>query len=125
MTLLPYRSHSGAQPDTLTAEEFQRELRRSARNDGPAVENALGAAVVQIEHDPATLQSRLLARILSALTYGVGQFRRAELSAFDRPTRALALALVDARTAGTTPVEAWEHAVDAAGAAQLAAEGAK
>jgi hypothetical protein len=125
MTLSPYRSHSGAQPDTLSADEFHDELRRTARNDGAAVENALGAAVMQIEQDPALSQSRLLARVLSALTFGVGQFRRAELSAFDRPTRALALALVDARVAGTIPPEAWEKAVDAAGVAQLAAEDGK
>jgi hypothetical protein len=118
----PYRPHPGALPDTLSATEFNDELRHAARLDRQVVvENPLGAALVQIEKHPAHLQSRLLARMLSALTYGVGQFRRAELSALDTQTRGLALALVDASNAGDTPREVWIEAVDAAGAAQLAA----
>jgi hypothetical protein len=118
----PYRPHPGAQPDTLSAAEFNDELRHAARLDRPmVVENPLGAALVQIEEHPTYTQSRLLARIMSALTYGVGQFRRAELSALDTKTRGLALALVDASSAGNTPREVWIEAVDAAGAAQLAA----
>ena len=120
----PYRPHPGAQPETLSADEFNRELRQSARLDrATVVENPLGAALVQIEEHPTYLQSRILARLMSALTYGVGQFRRAELSALDAPTLTLALALADASTAGTTPHQVWIEAVDAAGAAQLAAGG--
>ena len=111
---------SGSMPDSLTLDEFNRELRRDLRSDAiAAVENPLRAAVVQIEQQPLLLQSRLLARILSALAYGVGQFRCSELYALDRPTRVLALALANARAASGTAVEAWEKAVDAAGSAQL------
>ena len=100
--------------------EFNDELRRGVRADAvAAVDDAMGAAVLQIEQHPLHLQSQLLARILSALTFGVGHFRRSEVFALDRGTRTLVVALADQRAGGGMPVEVWEQAVDAAGAAQL------
>lgn len=110
--------------DRLSALEFEQELRRIARLDRPlALENPLGAAVEQIARNPAYTQSRLLTRILSALTYDGGDFRRAELSALDSATRGIVIALMDACRAGTTVRAQWVSAVDAANAAQSSAEG--
>jgi hypothetical protein len=121
MSTATVQGRAGARPDTLTAAQFNDELRRVARLDTPlAVDNPLTAALVEIEARPFNLQSRVLARMLSALTYGAGDFRLAEISALDVPTRRIVLALSDASVAGTTPHDAWVKAVDAA---QLAASG--
>jgi hypothetical protein len=113
---------SGAGPDALSALEFQDELRRIARLDVRAsVAHPLSAAVEQIERHPAYTQSRLLTRILTALTYATGQFRQAEVATLDSPTRALVIALMDDCRAGTTPHAEWIKAVNAANAAELAA----
>jgi hypothetical protein len=107
----------------LSAAEFQDELRHSARLDRPLViPDPLAAALTQIEQHPSFAQSRLLTRILSALTYSEGTFRRAELSTLDLPTRGLAVALVNSCAEGVAPRDAWVKTVDAANAAQLAAE---
>ena len=109
--------------DRLSALEFEQELRRIGRLDRAAVpQNPLAAAVEQIARNPAYTQSRLLTRILGALTYDGGEFRRAELSALDSATRAIVIALMDAYRAGTVAHAQWVSAVDAANAAQLSAE---
>ena len=109
---------SGARPDSLAMTDFGKELRYGLTAEMIAgIENPLSAAVAQIEKHPEHLQSLLLARIVSALTFGVGQFRRAEVFGLDRPTRALAVALMNVRAADSVPVAMWESAVDAAGAA--------
>jgi hypothetical protein len=120
----PISGRSGS--DALTAAEFQDEVRLSARLDRPLViEDPLAAALEQIQQHPFFAQSRLLARILTALTYSEGSFRRAEIASFDLPTRGLVVALIAecAECAeGGAPREAWVKAVTAANAAQLAAE---
>lgn len=105
--------------ELLSAIQFQEELRRVARFR-PRLEGAgaLAAAVKKIEENPAYSQSRLLARILTALTYGRGVFRRAEVAALDAETLTVVSSLMDACAAGTSPREEWERAVDAASAAQ-------
>jgi hypothetical protein len=114
---------TGSSADALTAAEFQNELKASARLDRALViADPLAAAVAQIQQHPSFAQSRLLTRILIALAHGEGSFRRAELSTLDLPSRGLAVALVKEHTEGTSPREAWVKAVDAANAAQLAAE---
>ena len=75
----------------------------------------------RIEANPAYAQSRLLTRILSALTYEQGDFRRAEIAALDAETLAMVIALMDICAAGTSTREQWLRAVDAALAAQHAA----
>jgi hypothetical protein len=111
--------------DVMSAVEFQEELRRFARfNLRPPVENPLVAAVQKINDNPAFTQSRLLSRILTALTYERGEFRRAEAAALDSATLAIAIALMNAARAGTTARDDWTKAVttcDAALAATAAA----
>ena len=73
----------------------------------------------KIEKNPAFTQSRLLTRILAALTYQQGEFRRAEIASLDSETLAMVITLMDAHAAGTTTREEWICAVDLARAAQL------
>lgn len=77
----------------------------------------------KIEQNPAFAQSRLLTRILTALAFQEGEFRRAELSALDVASLDIVVALMDASAAGTPTREDWERAVNAANAAQLGAGG--
>ena len=120
---MSYHTPARSSADALTAAEFQDELRQSARLDRPLeVADPLAAALAQIEQHPSFAQSRLLTRILSALTYSEGTFRRAELATFDLPTRGLAVALVKSCAEGIAPRDAWVKTVDAAHAAQLAAD---
>jgi len=98
----------------LSSQQFQDELRRIARFDlKPPVENPLSHAVQKIKDNPAFSQSRLLARILTALTYDRGEFRRAEASALDAATLGLVIALMNAARAGTPARDDWIKAVSA------------
>lgn len=108
--------------ELLSAARFQEELRRVARfRSRPQVGSALDATVRKIEQNPAYTQSRLLTRILAALTYQRGEFRRAEIAALDSETLAMVITLMDAHAAGTSTREEWIRAVDAATAAQTGA----
>lgn len=110
--------------ELLSAVRFQEELRRIARFRPRAlIGNPLDAAVRRIEQNPAFTQSRLLTRILAALTYQQGEFRRAEVAALDSETLAMVITLMDAHATGTSTREEWVCAVDAAKAAQLSAGG--
>lgn len=107
--------------DAMSASQFQDELRRAARHDIPvAVENPLARAVQKIKDNPAFTQSRLLSRMLTALTYQRGEFRRAEASALDSETLGLVIALMNAADAGTTARDEWINAVTACEAAAAA-----
>ena len=109
--------------ELLSIPRFLEELRRVARfRSGPPIGDPLDAAVRRIEKNPAFTQSRLLTRILAALTYQKGEFRRAEIAAFDSETLAMVITLMDAHAAGTTTREEWICAVDLARAAQLATQ---
>jgi hypothetical protein len=81
------------------------------------VDNPLAEAVQRIKDNPAFTQSRLLSRILTALTYQRGEFRRAEASALDSATLGIVIALINAAHAGTTARDDWINAVTAADAA--------
>jgi hypothetical protein len=110
--------------ESLSAVEFREELQRLAQfRTRPASAGPLAAAVKKIEDNPAYAQSRLLARILTALTYDQGVFRRAEVTALDAETLAIVRSLVEARAAATSPHEEWVRAVDAASAAQGRCDG--
>ena len=100
--------------DVMSAAQFQEEVRRMARFDlRPPVENPLAHAVQKIRDNPAFTQSRLLTRILTALTYDRGEFRRAEASALDAATLSLVVALMNAARAGTPARDDWINAVSA------------
>ena len=110
--------------ELLSFARFEEELRRVTRfRQYPPVGDPLDAAVRKIEKNPAFTQSRLLTRLLAALTYQRGEFRRAEIAAFDSETLAMVIALMDAHAAGTSTREAWIGAVDQANAAQLGVGG--
>jgi hypothetical protein len=103
---------------------FEDELRRGAqvfRPRAPATD-PLGGALKRIEQNPAHTQSRLLTRILTALTCQQGEFRLAEAASLDSDTLFMAIALMDAYAAGKPAREEWIRAVDAATAAQSGAE---
>lgn len=117
---------AGGRANNLSIEEFSRELKYGVAVDAiAAIDDPLDAVVSRIEEHPQHLQSLLLARILSAHAFGTGFFRKAEVYGLDRATRALAVALGNARASGNHPNQAWESAVDAAGAAQLGRERVK
>jgi len=110
--------------ELLSVPRFLEELRRVARyGRALPVGDPLAAAVRRIENSPALTQSRLLTRILAALTYQQGEFRRAEVAALDSETLAMVITLMDAHTAGTSSREDWVRAVDATRAAELGAGG--
>ena len=109
--------------ELLSIPLFLEELRRVARfRTGAPIGDPLDAAVKKIEKNPAYTQSRLLTRILAALTYQQGEFRRAEISCLDSETLAMVITLMDTYAAGTTTREQWTGAVDLARAAQAAAQ---
>ncbi len=98
---------------------FHEELRRGVQPLAPpAGPNVLADAVKTIELNPAFPQSRLLARVLTALISQAGEFRRADVFAFDSKTRALVIALMDAFAAGVPGREEWVRAIESANAAQ-------
>ena len=98
--------------------QFQDELRRIARFDTTeVVASPLNAAVRQISEHPNFSQSRLLCRFLHALADGDGEFRQAELSAFDTATLRIVIALMNAAQNGANKGPEWKEAVAAADAA--------
>lgn len=98
---------------------FHEELRRGVQAAAPAaIPSVLAEVVKSIELNPAFVQSRLLTRVLSALLSQAGEFRRAEVFAFDTKTRAMVIALMDAFAAGIPGRDEWQRAVDSANAAQ-------
>lgn len=108
--------------ERLSAAQFQDVLRQVPRyRDRPPAGDALASIVTRIERNPAYAQSRLLTRILVALTYREGEFRRAETGSLDADTLATVVSLMDAFVMGTPPRAAWEQAVAAARAAESGA----
>jgi len=105
--------------EQLSIIRFQEELRRAAHGRAGPVGNALDAAVKKIEKNPALAQCRLLTRVLAALAYKTGEFRLAEIAAFDAETLTMVIALMDAEVSGTVAREQWISAVDAAMVAQI------
>lgn len=112
-------SRAPAVSEVMSSLQFQDELLRVARFDLPhAGRDPLAEAVQTIQDNPAFAQSRLLGRLLAALTYQRGEFRRAEAAALDLPTRRVVIALINASRAGTTERDDWVNAVTAAELAQ-------
>ena len=109
-----------AATELLSPAQFQDELRHVLRfREHPAIGDPLAYAVKRIQLNPAFAQSRLLTRILVALTYEEGAFRRAEIGALDAETFAMVITLMDAYGSGAAPRAAWEEAVASARAAEL------
>lgn len=111
-----------AATELLSPAQFQEELRHVPRyRQHPAIADPLASALARIEANPAFAQSRLLTRILVALTYQEGAFRRAEVGALDAETFAMVITLMDAYGSKAGPRAAWEEAVASARAAELGA----
>ena len=111
-----------AATELLSPAQFQEELRHVLRfREHPAIADPLASALQRIESNPAFAQSRLLTRILVALTYQEGAFRRAEIGALDAETFAMVITLMDAFASGSSPRSDWEGAVDSARAAEQGA----
>ena len=104
-------SHSRTTSEVLSLAQFQVELRRIAPpvDDNPAG-NSLAAAVEQLRANPAFAQSRLLARLVHALTRQSGEFRRAELAAFDTATLRLVIGLLNVAAARSMSSAEWQQA---------------
>lgn len=117
----PANSDPGA-TDLLSVTRFQHEIRQVAQSRGLLpIENPLTAALKIVELNPAFSQSRMITRLLTALTSGVGEFRMAEISAFDSKTLAIVLSMFDAFAAGKPGRDEWLRATDTANRAQIAA----
>jgi hypothetical protein len=117
---------SGNPPRTgggLSVQQFEQELRRAARFvPQVAVTDPLQALIQKIVEHPAHTESRLLTRLLGALTCQHGEFRLAEAAVFDARTLALAVGLLDMRRTGNVSDAQLRLAVDTASAAQLAVD---
>jgi hypothetical protein len=102
--------------DYLSIDQFESELRRFTQSR-PVVQVAepLERAVKLIEQNPALSGSRLLLRILSALSGRHAEFRYAEVGSLDSGAISLVMQLMEARRSGTTTLEAWRQAADRAG----------
>jgi len=117
--LIRESSRAAGATELLSIARFLDELRHVTRfRTSPPIGDPLDAAVRRIENNPAFSQSRILTRLLAALAYERGEFRRAEVAAFDSETLAMAIALMDVHAAGSSTREEWKRAVDRAIAAQ-------
>ena len=111
--------HAAPEIEVLSIARFQEELRRASRFcPRPPAADPLAAVLRKIEQNPAHTQSRLLTRILAALTYQQGEFRRAEAAALDVDSLCIAVTLMDACAAGTNVRGDWVRTLEAARAAQ-------
>jgi hypothetical protein len=107
----------------LSVQQFEQVLRRAARFiPQAAVADPLHALVQKIIEHPAYTESRLLTRLLAALTCQHGEFRLAEAAVFDARTLALIVGLLDMRSTGNVSDAQWRLAAQAASAAQLAVD---
>ena len=106
--------------DYLSIDQFESELRRFTHSRPVLpVTDPLGHAVKLIEQNPALGGSRLLLRILSALSGRHAEFRYAEVGSLDSGAISLVMQLMEARRSGTTTPEAWRQAADKAGACAI------
>lgn len=103
----------------LSVARFQEELRRGVLPPAlAAFPNPLRDVVQTIERNPAFPPSRVLTRLLLALISQAGEFRSAEVFAFDSKTRTMVVALLDAFVSGIPGRDEWQRAIESAQAAQ-------
>jgi len=108
--------------DALSAAQFEERLRHAGRFGARSpIPHPLAAALSAVERSPACAQSRLLTRLLDALTYERGDFRHADVSALDATALALAIALMDGKAAGAWRREEWVRVTDSAKDAEVRA----
>ena len=108
--------------DALSIDQFEAELRRFTQSRPIIpVADPLERAVKLIEQNPAQSRSRLLVRLLSALSGRPAEFRYAEVASLDSATISIVVQLMEARRSGGTAQEAWLRAAERASACQDAA----
>jgi hypothetical protein len=103
--------------DCLSLDQFESELRRFTQSR-PVVPVAepLDRVLKLIEPNPALSRSRLLVRILSALSGRNGEFRYAEVASLDSATISIVVQLMEARRSGGTAEKEWLRAAEKANA---------
>lgn len=103
--------------DCLSLDQFESELRRFTQSR-PVIPVAepLDRVLKLIEPNPALSRSRLLVRILSALSGRHAEFRYAEVASLDSATISIVMQLMEARRGGATAQQDWVHAADKANA---------
>jgi hypothetical protein len=108
--------------DVLSIDQFEAELRRFT-NSRPVIPVAdpLDRAVKLIEQSPALSRSRLLVRILSALSGRHAEFRYAEVGSLDSSAISMVIQLMEAHRSGATTQEEWRRAAEKAHACEDAA----
>jgi hypothetical protein len=105
--------------DSLSLDQFEGELRRFTHSRPVVpVADPLERAVKLIEQNPAQSRSRLLARLLSALSGGHAEFRYAEVGSLDSGAISLVIQLMEARHSGAMAQETWLRAAEKARACQ-------
>jgi len=103
----------------MPVQAFQSELRRLARFSAkPATEDPLEWIVQKVVQNPAFSESRLLTRLLHAVTYRSGEFRLAEAAVFHSQTLAMIVSFLDMVGSGSLSDSRCRLAVEAADAAQ-------
>ena len=105
--------------DCLSLDQFEFELHRftHSRPVIPVVE-PLDRVLKLIEQNPALSRSRLLVRILSALSGRHADFRYAEVASLDSATISIVMQLMEARRGGATAQNVWVQAAEKANACQ-------
>lgn len=103
--------------DCLSLDQFESELRRFTHSR-PVIPVAepLDRVLKLIEPNPALSRSRLLVRILSALSGRHAQFRYAEVASLDSATISIVMQLMEARRGGATAQKEWLEAAEKANA---------
>ena len=103
--------------DCLSLDQFESELQRFTHSRPViAVEEPLQRALKLIEENPALGRSRLLVRILFALSGRHAEFRYAEVASLDSATISLVMQLMQARRSGATAEKEWLQAAEKANA---------
>ena len=103
--------------DCLSLDQFESELQRFTQSRPViAVTEPLQRALKLIEENPALSRSRLLVRILSALSGRHAEFRYAEVASLDSATISLVIQLMQVRRSGATAQKEWLQAAEKANA---------
>ena len=107
--------------ELISAVQFQDEMQREARSHHLAsVEDPLGKLIAKIEGGPAFAQSRLLTRILVALSERSGTFRRADLMLLAMDSLGVVNSLLEGHAAGRITLDECTRAAGRATAAAAA-----
>lgn len=88
---------------------FLAALKKRARSDAEYAD-PLATAVLLVQFNPYTTESRALRKLLKTLATTQGVFRESEAWLFSGEVSGLTAALIDARLEGRYSDEEWQHA---------------